>query len=196
MPHAVTRPADGQTCRPRRPAGARGPASNSPSGSARRAEHVQSSHARQRGCWSTSPPAERLTDRQRGGSDARDRPEVAAEPGTTSHRAAHRAGRDDPIRWLSRRNTSGATAGSLPSPEAVSTTASRRRGGTGEQPAPARLLSERGRRRLEPAGGCVAAWHAATTYAEQLDERTRGRLAMAVEKHVPTLISGSAPDRT
>lgn len=99
--------------------------------------------------------------------------------------------------WFGRREArrdtaGGAAAGTSAFPASASGPARRREGNSGEHPTPARLLSERGRHRLEPAGGSVAAWYAATTYAEQLDEPTRGRLAMAVEKNVPHLVTGSA----
>lgn len=101
------------------------------------------------------------------------------------------------MRWFGRREVSGAAAGGAAartstSPAVASAPVRRREGDTGERPTPARLLSERGRRLVEPAGGNVAAWYAATTYAEQLDERTRGRLAMAVETHVPHRVAGAA----
>lgn len=99
--------------------------------------------------------------------------------------------------WFGRREVSGAAAGGAAartstSPAVASAPVRRREGDTGERPTPARLLSERGHRLVEPAGGNVAAWYAATTYAKQLDERTRGRLAMAVETHVPHRVAGAA----
>lgn len=103
-------------------------------------------------------------------------------------------GHDLTVKWFSRRRAIGATddpAASQPSisPTPSGTTAGT--GGPGELPTPARLISERRRSRPEPAGGSVAARHAAKIYAERLDGRSRGQLAMALENHVPRVVTGS-----
>lgn len=95
--------------------------------------------------------------------------------------------------WLGRRggrkSKSGVPSSAVPAaPESMS-----REGGGASRPGHAKLLSERPRRgRPVAEGGSVAAVHAAMAHGERLDDRTRHRLVMAIEEHVPPVRSGSA----
>jgi hypothetical protein len=98
------------------------------------------------------------------------------------------------VKWVSRRRAIGPAADPAAGKPSVSPAAgadTAGTGGPGQLPTQARLISERRRSRREPEGGSVAERHAAKIHAERLDERSRGQLAIALENHVPRLVTGS-----